>query len=483
MGFVVRAGGGSTPVSSEMDMNAVGRDELNRTAKILLDGDQASDINDAYRRLGDLVLQVEVGPDIAADLAAQAALLTTLNTGHRAMLGGVDVAVASNPELTLPWARGRSTADAIGEFGGTVVDGLDPSLPTLRIAMPSPCRQRQRRLQLDLTWNGWCGGVAESAGAEPCEPAIPLAGVVAGALGVSEMFQHMLGSPVAGRRTVGLSLWRPDLDWRSPEALGPALQYLPNGIWLLGLGHLGQANAWSIGCLPYELPEELEVFLVDFDVIVEANRSTGLLTTQADVGRPKTRVVQTCLEALGHRTRLVERRFDEYVMPHVSEPKLALAGFDSPEPRRALGEKFWRVVDAGLGAGSTGYLDMLIHSFPSQLTPMTAFCDAERVEHQPVSAYEAEIRRRIEKGDQPEGARCGVIELAGATAAASFVGAIAGALSVADLLRILHDGQQYVSINLDLRSPGTGFAAFTEGVNQPINPGYTAASQRALPAE
>ena len=465
-------------------MNAVGRDELSRTAKILLDGDQASDIDDAYRRLGDLVLQVEVGPDIAVDLAAQAALLTTLNTGHRAMLGGVEVAVASNPELTLPWARGRTVADVIDEFGATVADRPDSDLPTLRIATPSPCRQRRRRLQLDLTWHGWCGGVTEAVGAEPCEPAIPLAGIVAGALGVSEIFQHMVGSsPVAGRRTVGLSLWRPDLDWRSPEAFGPALQYLPIGVWLLGLGHLGQANAWSIGCLPYEHPEELEVFLVDFDVIVEANRSTGLLTKRADVGRPKTRVVQQGLETLGHRTRLVERRFDEFVMPHTTEPKLALAGFDSPEPRQALGEKFWRVVDAGLGAGPSGYLDMLIHAFPSQLTPEIAFPDAEPVERQLVPAYEAEISHRIDKGEQPGDAQCGVVELAGATAAASFVGAIAGALSVADLLRILHDGQQFASINLDLRSPGAKLTAFTEGVSQPVNPGYTAASQSALPAE
>lgn len=483
MGFLVRAGCGSTPVGPEMGMSAVGRNELNRTAKILLDCDQASDIKDAYRRLEDLVLQVEVGPDIASDLAAQAALLTTLNTGHRAMLGGVEVAIASNPELTLSWARGRAVADVIDEFGGAVVDRPDSDLPTLRIAMPSPCRQRRRRLQLDLTWNGWCGGVAESAGAEPCEPAIPLAGVVAGALGVSEMFQHMLGSSVAGHRAVGISLWRPDLDWQSPEALGPALQYLPNGIWLLGLGHLGQANAWSIGCLPYERPEELEVFLVDFDVIVEANRSTGLLTTQADVGRPKTRVVQTCLEALGHRTRLVERRFDGRVVPHETEPRLALAGFDKPEPRRALGCKFLQVVDAGLGAGSPGYLDMLIHSFPSQLTPESAFPNAEPAERGLAAAYEAEISHRIDKGEHPGDAQCGVVELAGATAAASFVGAIAGALSVADLLRILHDGQQYASINLDLRSPGTKLAAFTKGVNQPINLGYTAASQSTLPAE
>ena len=454
-------------------MSAIGRDELNRTAKILLDGDQASDINDAYRRLGDLVLQIEVGPDIAADLAAQAALLTTLNTGHRAMLGGVAVASADNSELTLSWARGRTVADVIEEFDDTVVDGLDPSLPTLRIAMPSPCRHGRRGLQLDLTWNGWCGGAIESAGAEPCGPAMPLAGVMAGALGVSEVFQHMVGSPVAGRRTVGLSLWRPDLDWRSPEALGPALQYLPNGIWLLGLGHLGQANAWSLGCLPYKHPEELKIFLVDFDEIVEANWSTGLLTNRADIGRPKTRMVQQCLEVLGHRTHLVERRFDDHVIPHATEPKLALAGFDKPEPRRAMGQKFSRVVDAGLGAGSPGYLDMLIHSFPSQLTPESAFPDAEPVEHQLVTAYEAEISHRTDKGEQPGGARCGVVELAGATAAASFVGAIAGALSIADLLRILHNGQQYASINVDLRCPGSILTAFTEGVDKPINPGYT----------
>ncbi|WP_420443040.1 hypothetical protein [Candidatus Poriferisodalis sp.] len=464
-------------------MNSVGRDELNRTAKILLDGNQASDIAEAYRRLEDLVLQIELGPGIAADLAAQAALLTALNAGRRAMLGGVEVTIADNPQLTLPWARGRTLVDAIEEFGGTVVDGLDLDRPTLRIAMPPRSHQGRRELQLDLTWNGWCGGVTETADAGRCEPAIPLAGVVAGALGVSEVFQHMVGSPVAGRRTVGLSLWRPDLDWRPPGALGPTLQYLPSGVWLLGLGHLGQANAWSIGCLPYEHPEELEVFLVDFDVVVKANWSTGLLTKRADIGRLKTRMVQQCLEVLGHRTRLVERRFDDRTVPHLQEPKLALAGFDKPEPRRALGKKFCRVVDAGLGAGSTDYLDMLIHSFPSQLTPESAFPDTEPVERQLVPAYEAEIGHCIDKGEQPGDAHCGVVELAGATAAASFVGAIAGALNVAELLRILHDGQHYASINLDLRSPGSILTARAEGVDQPINPGYTAISQRTPPTE
>lgn len=69
---------------------------------------------------------------------------------------------------------------------------------------------------------------------------LPLAGVVAGALAVSEVFQHALGSNTAACRDTGLSLWCPNLPWQSSEAVGPALQRLPTGVWLLGLGHLGQ---------------------------------------------------------------------------------------------------------------------------------------------------------------------------------------------------------------------------------------------------
>lgn len=456
-------------------MNTIGRDQLSRTVKVLLDGNQAKDIADAYRLLENLVLQVEVGLLGATDLAAQAALLTVLNTGHRAMLGGVKVVVAEDSELTLPWARGRKLTDAVEAFGGAVVDRLDQAQPLLRIAASNSSYQHQHDVQLNLTLQGWCGGVTETADSGSIGLANPLAGVVAGALGVSEVFQHMLGSLVAGRRTLGLSLWRPDLEWRSPDAIGPPLQYLPDGIWLPGLGHLGQANAWSLGCLPYEQPEALEILLVDFDSIIEANCSTGLLTMPSDVGRRKTRVVQRCLESLGHRTRLIERRFDDCTIPNAEEPELAIAGFDKLEPRRVLGDKFSRVVDAGLGAGPIDFLDILIHSFPSQLTPESAFKDEEPTESQLAPAYEAEIDQRIESGKQPGDARCGVVELAGATAAASFVGAIAGALCVADLLRIFHGGLHYASINLDLRNPHRVLTALAEDENQPINPGYTPA--------
>jgi hypothetical protein len=60
--------------------------------------------------------------------------------------------------------------------------------------------------------------------------ALPIAGILAGALAVAEVFQQLRGSnAAAGRREVGLSLWRPEIDWRNQAAIGPAIKRLPHG--------------------------------------------------------------------------------------------------------------------------------------------------------------------------------------------------------------------------------------------------------------
>ena len=453
-------------------MSPIDRDRLHRTAKIAVDLGLVADVDSAAAYLENLVLQIHVGPDLHEDLAGQAALLTAINAGGRAMLGGVRVVIEDNPTLSLPWVQGQDLATAIQTFGGSVVDTHTPEHPVIVIGAPK--RRPDAEMQLLLRYSGWSGGIAETWD-PPGSQAMPLAGVVAGALAVSEVFQHALGSNTAACRDTGLSLWCPDLPWQSSEAVGPALQRLPTGLWLLGLGHLGQASAWSLGCLPYGKPDDLEVYLVDFDTVVEANHSTGLLTLPADIGRRKTRVVASRLEQLGHLTRLIERPFDDHLRPSNTEPQLALAGFDKIEPRRALGAKFGRVVDAGLGAGPTEYLDILLHTFPSELTPAEAFPLRSADDPELSPAYEAEINRRISEGMEAGTARCGVIELAGATPAAAFVGATAGALSVADLLRSLHGHHHYETLNVDLRSPTDIVAPPSSKALQPFNPGFTTA--------
>lgn len=63
------------------------------------------------------------------------------------------------------------------------------------------------------------------------------------------------------------------------------------------------------------------------------------------------------------------------------------------------------------------------------------------------------------------------MELAETSAAVAFVGAIAGAQSVASLLRHLHTGQQYSFLRSDLRDPNGTRTRPDNGLSADFNPG------------
>jgi hypothetical protein len=54
-------------------------------------------------------------------------------------------------------------------------------------------------------------------------------------------------------------LWAPELEEHGGHQLGPRLRevFLPAGLWLVGLGNLGQAYLWSLTLLPYAHPDEV----------------------------------------------------------------------------------------------------------------------------------------------------------------------------------------------------------------------------------
>lgn len=317
-----------------------------------------------------------------------------------------------------------------------------------------------------VTWEGWAGGVVTSNSCRLQEAAEhPASGVLAAALGVSEAFQHIRGSVAAGRRSVGLSLWDPAAPWMSGEARGPALRYLPTKLWLLGLGHLGQAYLWVIGLLPYRDPGGASLWLQDFDHVVYANRSTGLLVGKdTPDGLLKTRLAAAMIEQLGVHTRLIERPFDEQVTPGPGEPRWALAGFDGPEPRRHL-QVFEFAVDLGLGASQDDYLGIHLHTFPSAGDPAAIFTVTGRtvgveLEHQPA-------KWATEAADDP----CGVLQLEGVAVGAAFVGAAAAALGIAEILRGLAGGPPTAVASLTLTAPQ--FIEVVRGTGPPPdNPGY-----------
>lgn len=113
-------------------------------------------------------------------------------------------------------------------------------------------------------------------------------GVLAGALGVSEAFAEFVrgDTTMAGHREVGLSLWEPDVEnhWLQTGP-GPEIEYLPSHLWLIGLGHLGQAYLWTLGFLPYHNASDVHLVLQDFDLLEVANDSTSLLTHKTIIGQ------------------------------------------------------------------------------------------------------------------------------------------------------------------------------------------------------
>jgi hypothetical protein len=452
-------------------------DELHRTVKLEMDEGRAASPEEALHLAETYVLQLHVGGTAQLSRARQAALLTIINCGRRAFLGGVRVCAEDNPPLNVRWAEGMRLHEAVAHYGGTMVGQTSADYPTL--VLGDPTRQPGGTLRLHPTWDGWRAGVVEDCAERlPERQDFALSGVLAGALGVSEAFQHVRGDLVAGRRSFGVSLWRPDLDWRDENSLGPECRYLPSRIWILGLGHLGQAYCWSLGFLPYPDPSEVLLLLQDFDVVVEANDSTGLLIDRTLVGRTKARAVAHRLERIDFRTRISERAFDSHTKRTADEPSLALAGFDDPAPRRLLEQaNFESIVDAGLGGGPEQYGEILVHAFPSGIDAASAFGAAPARSRRPYqAAYLEMIERRVDAGASRGQAECGVLEIAGRTVGAAFVGATAGTLVVAEVLRMLNGGPGYQVVDFSLRSPQHRVAVINERPRASTNPGFVRAA-------
>ena len=304
--------------------------------------------------------------------------------------------------------------------------------------------------------------------------------MLAAAFGVSEAFQHVRGSAVAGRRSTGLSLWKPQSDWRSESAYGQPCLYLPKRLWLIGLGHLGQAYAWALGLLPYADYAGVDLMLQDDDTIVDANKSTGMLSDDSSVCQKKSRVVAARLEALGFRTAITERLFDCATRRSSDEPSVALVGVDDPAPRQLLEEAgFDLVIDAGLGGGSQNYLDILIHSFPSGIEAATAWPKrsealASSLVDQP--AY-LNLHQQLSKTTELTYGEieCGIIEVAGRSVGAAFVGCVAATLVFSEVLRVLAGGPRFEVLGLSLRSPHRPQVANNTHQGAPVNPGFVLA--------
>lgn len=244
-------------------------------------------------------------------------------------------------------------------------------------------------------------------------------------------------------------MWNPlaVVDWQAETHRGPALQYLPKALWLVGLGHLGQAYAWTLGLLPYPTDRRPHVVLQDFDKAAESNLSTCLLLTTDDLGKRKVRVVSQRLDAAGFTTDLVERRFGPNHHVANDEPTTALFGVDNVAARRDLDSAgFTMVVETGLGSGYRDFRNIRLHTFPGPRKP-SAIWTADVAAQAAIDLNDVYRQLALERNDL-----CGMTLLASRAVATPFVGALAAALALAEVLRPLHGGGIHSTLDLQMKN-------------------------------
>jgi hypothetical protein len=437
--------------------------QLSRISKLFVDRDQANAETALVRRQGHSVI-IFCGEDVAASYTLQLAALTAASIASRCFPEAVQISLcpktAEAPLLLWPSLKltfGSALRNIVGQDNIVDCRVYHDTPHALVFGNAPPVKNAVR-----VTFDGWTAkvGPASDMSRLPEREYFSVAGVLAAALALSELFLSFADISVeATRRVVGLSLWRPDLNIDDPQALGIFVEYLPRELWVLGLGHLGNAYLWALGTLPYRNSSEVEFFLNDFDRVEPENIETGIIFTSANEGDLKTRACCAWLERRGFQTRLIERRFDASFRRDSKEPGLALCGFDSNAVRRDLATaQFLRVIDSGLGGMSSNFDTISFHTLPNARTAaelwpdLSADDERKRVEQRERVARDNPGYSRLAKDE------CGRFELVNKSVAVPFVGATAATLVIAEAVRLLHDGPAYTDIKLSLGVPNKRFA-------------------------
>jgi hypothetical protein len=297
--------------------------------------------------------------------------------------------------------------------------------------------------------------------------------MLAAALAINEAYLYVNGGvPAAGRRAVGLSLWRPGVesDWLEADVNEPALTYLPSHLWLIGLGHLGQAYLWGLGLLPFQDPSKVDLVLQDVDIVTPSTESTSVLTDATMIEEKKTRAMAAWAKRRGFVTSIQERMFAADFKRQADEPAVALCGLDNAAGRRALDQVgFDLVVEAGLGRGHRDFRTMRLHVLPGRRPAADIWKTSsvgEKVEDKP--AYTQLLADGVLD-------RCGMTLLAGKAVGAPFVGATAATIVLSEVLRLLHGGPLHQLIDLDLLSLDHRMVSVHPDNFGRLNPGFVMA--------
>ncbi len=416
-------------------------DAFHRLMKVLVDSGQSPTVDDAISTFSSYGVVIALGASVRYSAAQQIVALTAINVAARSFIGNVRVIGCPDVVLNAPGFEGQRLSDFCSWAGVTLSEAdMASAWPVVIIGDNIP------GLECGLAIRPWARGWRFGLGGDnvgACESLFPPACVAAGALAISEAFSVLRrDNPYAGHRSVEFSLW----SMTPAGDNGPVAPTMASaGAWLIGLGHLGQAYAWTLGFMaPKDAPELL---LHDVDVITQSTLSTSVLSSQSDIGKLKTRVVARWLEQRGFRTRLIERRFDATTRVSTEDPTIALFGVDNAAARRCCESAGFRfIVDAGLGDGYRDFRALRVRTFPGSVAASRLWShDSVGYVNLQAPAYQA----LLTSGQS----LCGVTTLSTRAVGAPFVGCYAAALVVTELMRREYGAQPHEVLNINLRIP------------------------------
>jgi hypothetical protein len=418
-----------------MKMNA---DSFHRLMKLLVDSGEATTMEEAVNTFGNYGVRLVLDTSVEKSIPQQIIALTAINTAARSFQGNVFIAASSDITLLVPGFEGQRLSEFASWAGVATNCCCNANWPVIHLGSPSE-NALKGRLQ---PWaSGWSFGLGRNVVDK--KVFVPAA-VAAGALAVSEAFSILRkDNPYAGRRALSLSLWSMSpADESTPVDIEPELN---SGLWLIGLGHLGQAYCWTLGMIDKKSPVQL--VLQDTDTVTESTLTTSMLTCPADIGRKKTRIAAEWLDARGFETKIVERLFDSNTRVAPSDPMTALFGVDNASARRCCEQAgFSLVIDAGLGSGYRDFRALRMRAFPGASLADRIWAAEPQYANAPLAAaYQA----MLSSGHEP----CGVTTLATRSVGAPFVGCYAAAISIAEIFKRQLTGKGNDVINVNLRDP------------------------------
>ena len=434
---------------------------ISRIDKLFVDRDR-TDAATAHARREAFTIAICCGDDLERSYTLQLAALTAASLAARCFPRAVRIVLSAKLQgaRLLVWpSLSLTIRDAFTQLlGAPAIVTTVPTRSSAIVLGDAPAAPKALR----ITFDGWIAKVGPADRTERLQERqyCSVAGVLGAAIAVSEAFLSFAEICIAaGRRVVALSLWRPDADPSDPAALGVPVEYLPGSLWLLGLGHLGNAYLWVLASLPYADPKTALFYLNDYDRVERDNLETGVLFRAEDVPGLKTRVCNAWLEARGFRTRIIERPFDQHFRCRkedpAKEPQMALCGFDSNPVRRDLATAdFLRVIESGLGNSASNFDTLSMHTLPNPRPADKLWPDLPKEELEKRAKEQERLARENPAYAGLGTDECGRYELAGKSIAVPFVGATAASFVIAEALRLFHDGPAYTDLKFSLATPG-----------------------------